>query len=98
MIPDSSGPRLARLRRAEALLDRWLDLFEAALDDARPDPARTSELANVFTILKRIQEIETLIHRATEAARSHDHKPLFEPDPHLFGDGIPGGNEEDGEP
>ena len=80
------NPRRARLARAEALLDRWLDLFEGALAEARPDPSKTTELANVFTILKRLEEIDALRARtaAREGANHDDATPPFRMDPNLF--------------
>lgn len=94
MTDPSSGElaagRLARLRRAEALLDRWLDLFEEGLGQARPDPSRTTELANVFAILRRILEIEQhalKLAALQESLHGADRCPL---DPALFGEGIPG--------
>lgn len=87
--PDPRGDRRERLRRAEALLDRWLDLFEEAIEDARPDPSKTAELANVFTICRRILEIEKLA-RQLDAQEEHAHEsPRGLVDSNLFGDGIP---------
>jgi len=86
-------PRTLRLGRVEALLDRWLERFEAALEDAAPDPSRTTELVNVFTILKRIREIEALERKLAAEAR-HDDTGFAALDPNLFGEAVPG---EDGD-
>lgn len=85
------GDRLARLRRAEALLDAWIAKFEAALADARPDPSKTTELANVFAILKRVLEIEALQQRldaARHAPGEADADARFRLDPDLLGGGL----------
>ena len=82
--------RRARLERAEALLDQWLDLYEAALDNAKPDASKTSELSNVFSMVKRIYEIETArlnLDQLEEKLDAHNAQPLI--DSELFGDGIP---------
>lgn len=97
--PDSPpDPRRARLARAEALLDRWLVLFEEALgrEGLRLDPSKTTELANVFTICKRILEIEVLARRlATEGGSARD--ALYGSlDSNLFGGGVPA-DDEDGD-
>jgi len=99
--PDPPQPpddaRRARLRRVEGILDRWLDLFEAALDEARPDPTKTTELAGVFTMIKRIHEIDHLVRKIAAledaVARHDDHAHGFRIDPDLLGDGIPGDDE-----
>ncbi|MBX3728569.1 MAG: hypothetical protein KF858_05240 [Candidatus Sumerlaeia bacterium] len=83
--------RRRRLERAEALLDRWLDLFEQALDApaARVDASRTVELANVFAICRRILEIEQLDRRLQEGNATGHEPAAGIVDPHLFGDGVP---------
>ena len=90
----TASARRERLARAERLLDRWLDLFEQALDDARPDASRTTELANIFTICRRILEIERLQSKQEDSAE-HACPAPYAMDPNLFGDGIPDAGEPD---
>jgi len=84
-----SNNRRERLARAEEMLDRWLDIFGGALDEARPDPSKTTEFANVFTILKRIREIELLEHKL-DAETSNEGLSRLDLDRRLFGDGFLG--------
>jgi hypothetical protein len=98
--PSDTDHRRRRLQRAEELLDRWLDLFEQALDAAaaRVDASRTVEFANVFAICRRILEIEQLDRRLKEGS-TNGHEPAAGiVDPHLFGEGlsVPGGDDPTG--
>lgn len=92
-----TGLRRQRLARAEALLDRWLDLFESALNDARPDPTKTTELANIFTICRRILEIEALMRKLDAQDPSDDTSPSTQYPiyPVLHGDSVPESSPED---
>lgn len=82
--------RRQRLERLERLLDVWIDRFEEALEDARPDPSKTTELSNVFTVCKRIAEIEQLelrLARAAQEERDGEEGGLLV-DSALFGEGV----------
>ncbi len=93
--PMLTEQRRARLTRAERILDRWLDLFEAQLENARPDPSKTTELSNVFTICRRILEIEQLMQKLADKEEPTDGAPRFQVRSDVFGDGIPELDSED---
>lgn len=96
MSPPATDPRHARIARAERLLDRWLDLYEAALgqalacDPANPkllDMAKVGDLANALTIVRRVVEIQTLALKYERLVAPTDetaHADLADLDPQLF--------------
>jgi hypothetical protein len=89
----TSDARRRRIHRAEALLDRWLDLYDILLErghrsllasDAAPklpDLTRLTDLANVFTIIRRCYEIELVARRVDDATPTDQG---FELDPRLL--------------
>ena len=96
MSPPAANPRHDRITRAERLLDRWLDLYEAALDQALAsdpasakllDMAKVGDLANALTILRRVVEIETLAlkyQRLVAPVDADAHDDRADLDPQLF--------------
>lgn len=86
-----------RLSRAEGLLDSWMDRYEANLADASPDASKVAELVNIFTLLKRILEIQDLQQKLILLERASSHEQTtdsFILDPTLFGGGISGSAED----
>jgi len=96
MSPPAIDPRQARVARAERLLDRWLDLYEAALEQALAsdpanakllDMAKVGDLANALTIVRRVVEIQTLAlkyERLLAPAEDNALVDLADLDPQLF--------------
>lgn len=90
--PPEPSHRESRIQRAERLLDRWLDLYEQALEQATeppcklPDPTKIGDLANAFTILRRCVEIETLAlkYQRLLSPAQDPHDALADLDPELF--------------
>jgi len=84
----------ARMNRILRIFDQWIDQFEENLEHAAPDPSKSSELANLFTIMRKLLEIKQLEQKlaANEEAQSDDEKKGTETfdilDPELFGRGI----------
>lgn len=83
-----------RMNRVLKIFDQWIDLFEENLENAAPDPSKSSELANLFTIMRKLLEIKQLEQKlaANEEAQTDDEKKGTETfdilDPELFGRGI----------
>ena len=88
--PSSSDSRRRRLQRTEALLDRWLDLYELRLERAQKafresddvpklsELTRLTDLANVFNITRRACENELLFRRLDDSDQPAE-SPAFDP-------------------
>lgn len=73
-----------------------MDRYEANLLEANPDASKVAELVNIFTLLKRILEIQDLQHKLlkNESAPANDQSPdSFVLHSALFGDGISSSSE-----